>query len=159
LGGDLPGMLAEQVVLSEQGVVAVPAHLSFEEAATLPCAALTAWNALFGDDPVRPGETVLLQGTGGVSLFAAQFALMAGARAVITSSSDEKLERAKGLGASETINYKAVPNWGDRTRELTGKVGVDQVVEVGGAGTLEQSLRAVRMGGRVSLIGVLAGMG
>jgi NADPH:quinone reductase-like Zn-dependent oxidoreductase len=159
LGADPPGMLAEQVVLPDQGVVPFPDHLTFEEASTLPCAALTAWNALSGDGGVLPGETVLLQGTGGVSLFALQFAKLAGARIIITSGHDAKLKRAIDMGASDGVNYKSVPAWGDRARELTGKVGVDHVIEVGGAGTLDQSLRAVRAGGRISLIGVLSGTG
>jgi NADPH:quinone reductase-like Zn-dependent oxidoreductase len=159
LGGAVDGVLAEYVVLPEDGVVAVPEHLGDEEAATLPCAALTAWHALVTEGGVKPGDSVLLQGTGGVSLFALQFARLAGAEVIITSGSDDKLRRARDLGAADGINYKATPDWGDRARELTGGVGVDQVVEVGGAGTLPQSLRAVRLGGRVSLIGVLAGGG
>ncbi len=159
LGGAIDGVLAEQVVLHEDGLVAVPAHLSFEEAATLPCAAVTAWNALVEGGGVRPGETVLTLGTGGVSLFALQFARMAGARVIITSGSDAKLERAKQLGASDGINYKTAPEWDKKVRELTGGVGVDHVVEVGGAGTLPRSLKAVRTGGHVALIGVLSGGG
>jgi NADPH:quinone reductase-like Zn-dependent oxidoreductase len=160
LGGDLDGMLAEQVVLPEAGVVPVPPHLSFEEAATLPCAALTAWHGLFvGDDPVKPGDVVLVQGTGGVSLFALQFARLAGARVIATSSSDVKLTKAAQLGASDGINYKTTPDWDRKARDLTGGTGVDAVVEVGGAGTLERSLKAVRYGGRVALIGVLSGVG
>jgi NADPH:quinone reductase-like Zn-dependent oxidoreductase len=156
LGGALNGMLAEQVVLSEDGLVAVPDHLSFEEAAALPCAAVTAWNGLI-EAGLRPGETVLTLGTGGVSLFALQFARMTGARVIATSSSDEKLARAKQLGASDGINYKTTPEWDKKVRELTDGVGVDHVVEVGGAGTLPRSLKAVRMGGHISLIGVLSG--
>jgi NADPH:quinone reductase-like Zn-dependent oxidoreductase len=159
LGEAAEGVLAEYVVLPEHGVVAVPEHLSDEEAATLPCAGLTAWHALVTEGRVAPGDTVLVQGTGGVSLFALQFARLAGARVIITSSRDDKLQRAAALGAAEGINYKTTPEWGDRARQLTGGRGVDHVVEVGGAGTLAQSLRAVRMGGRVSLIGVLAGGG
>jgi NADPH:quinone reductase-like Zn-dependent oxidoreductase len=159
LGGDLDGMLAEQVVLREEGVVKFPEHLSFEEAATLPCAALTAWNALLSEGDLSPGDTVLLQGTGGVSLFALQFSRLAGARVLITSSSDEKLQRAKALGADGLINYKTTPDWDKKARELTDGVGADHVVEVGGSGTLNRSLRAVRTGGRISLIGVLAGAG
>jgi NADPH:quinone reductase-like Zn-dependent oxidoreductase len=159
LGGSLEGVLAEYAVFREEGVVPVPEHLTDEEAATLPCAALTAWHALLAEGSLRPGETVLTQGTGGVSLFALQFAKLAGARVLITSSSDEKLQRARDLGADEGINYKSTPAWGDRARELTGKRGVDHVVEVGGAGTLPQSLRAVRTGGHISLIGVLSGAG
>lgn len=158
LGGAIPGVAADYVVLDAEGVVTVPAHLSDEEAATLPCAGVTAWNALVGSGGLHAGNTVLTQGTGGVSLFAVQFAKMCGARVISTSSSDEKLKRVRQLGASETINYRSTPAWGHRVRELTGG-GVDHVVEVGGAGTLAESLRAVRMGGRISLIGVLAGLG
>jgi NADPH:quinone reductase-like Zn-dependent oxidoreductase len=143
--------------LDEQGVVQIPAHLSFEEAACLPCAGVTAWNALVTVGSVKSGDTVLVLGTGGVSLFALQFALAAGARVIATSSSDEKLERMRKLGASEGVNYRTTPEWGERVRELTDGRGVDHVVEVGGAGTLNQSLKAVRASGLVSLIGVLTG--
>jgi len=159
LGGVIAGVAAEQVVLHEDGVVPVPAHLTDEEAATLPCAAVTAWNALVASGNLKAGNSVLIQGTGGVSLFALQFARLLGASVIATSSSDEKLGRVRQLGASDGINYKTTPEWGDRVRELTGGVGVDHVVEVGGAGTLPQSLRAVRMGGVISLIGVLSGTG
>lgn len=157
LGGAIEGLLAEASALHEDGLVQIPEHLSYEEAATLPCAALTAWNAVIASGGVKPGEAVLIQGTGGVSLFALQFGRLAGARIIGTSSSDAKLERARQLGLSDTINYKSVPEWGERVRELSGGSGVDHVVEVGGAGTLGQSLRAVRMGGTISLIGVLSG--
>ncbi len=157
LAGSIDGVLAESVVLHEDGVVTVPEHLSDEEAATLPCAAVTAWHGLVTEGQVKAGDSVLAQGTGGVSLFALQFARLSGARIIITSSSDDKLRRAREMGAAETINYKATPEWGDRVRELTGGRGVDHVVEVGGAGTLGQSLKAVRLGGRISLIGVLSG--
>jgi NADPH:quinone reductase-like Zn-dependent oxidoreductase len=159
LGGGGDGMLAEYVLLHEDGVVPVPAHLSDEEAATLPCAAVTAWHALVMEGQLKSGDTVLTQGTGGVSLFALQFARMAGARVLITSSSDAKLQRALPMGASDGINYKSTPDWEEKVRELTGGAGVDHVVELGGAGTLGKSLRAVRMNGRISLIGVLAGGG
>jgi len=159
LGGAIDGMLAEYVVLNEEGVVHVPEHLSYEEAATLPCAAVTAWNALVTQGRLTAGETVLVQGTGGVSLFALQFARALGARVIATSSSDEKLERALSLGASDGVNYRSVPEWDKRVRELTGGSGVDHVVEVGGAGTLNKSLGAVRMGGTISMIGVLTGGG
>jgi NADPH:quinone reductase-like Zn-dependent oxidoreductase len=155
-GGGLPGVLAEAVVLSEAGVVHVPNHLTHEEAATLPCAALTAWHALVVEGQMKAGDTVLLQGTGGVSIFALQFAKLSGARAIITSSSDQKLARAKDLGAAEGINYKITPDWDKRVRELTGE-GVDHVVEVGGAGTLARSFKATRPSGRIYLIGVLSG--
>jgi NADPH:quinone reductase-like Zn-dependent oxidoreductase len=157
LGGPLDGVLAEQIVLSAEGVVPVPDHLSDEEAATLPCAALTAWTALVTEGGLTAGDSVLLQGTGGVSIFALQFAKLLGLRVIITSSSDEKLARARQLGADEGINYRQTPDWAARVKELTGGTGVDHVVEVGGAGTLKQSLQAVRLGGAVSLIGVLAG--
>ncbi len=157
LGGPLDGTLAEAMVVDAEGVVPAPDHLSDEEAATLPCAGVTAWNALAGLGRLKAGQTVLVQGTGGVSIFALQFAQLLGARAIVTSSSDAKLERARALGAAETINYRSQPEWGKRARELSGGEGVDLVVEVGGAGTLEQSLVAVRPGGQISLIGVLAG--
>ena len=156
LGGAVSGLLAEYVVLHEDGVIHLPEHLTDEEAATLPCAALTAWNALIISGNVKAGDTVLIQGTGGVSLFALQFAQLVGARVIATSSSDEKLERVRQMGATETINYKQTPDWGKRVRELTG-IGVDHVVEVGGAGTLTESLRAIRYGGQISLIGILTG--
>jgi NADPH:quinone reductase-like Zn-dependent oxidoreductase len=158
LGGAIDGMLAEYVVLNQDGVVLLPDHLSYEEGATLPCAAVTAWQALVTRGGLAAGETVLLLGTGGVSILALQFAKVLGAKIIITSSSDEKLERAKAMGASETINYKTYPEWQEKVYELTQKQGVDQVIEVGGSGTLDKSLQAVRVGGRVSLIGVLAGM-
>jgi NADPH:quinone reductase-like Zn-dependent oxidoreductase len=157
LGGAIDGLLAEYAVLHEDGVVTVPDHLSDEEAAALPCAAVTAWHGLVAEGQVRAGDSVLAQGTGGVSLFALQFARLSGARVIVTSSSDDKLKRALGMGAADGINYKATPEWGERVRELTAGRGVDHVVEVGGAGTLGQSLRAVRLGGRISLIGVLSG--
>lgn len=159
LGGEVDGVLSEYVALDESGLVAIPPHLSFEEAATLPCAAVTAWHALTHASGVEPGEVVLLQGTGGVALFALQFARLMGARVIITSKNDEKLERARALGADETINYHRTPNWDERVRELTGGIGANHVIELGGAGTLGKSLRAVRRGGRISLIGVLAGAG
>ncbi len=157
LGGALPGVLSEQVVVKESGLVRIPDHLSFEEAATLPCAALTAWHALVIKGQVQSGQTVLCLGTGGVSMFALQFAKQHGARVIITSSSDEKLARARELGADETINYRTTPDWEKRVFELTNKQGVDHVIEVGGAGTLQKSLDAVCFGGRISLIGVLSG--
>jgi NADPH:quinone reductase-like Zn-dependent oxidoreductase len=159
LGGAVDGLLAEYAVLPESGVISVPEHLSDEEAATLPCAALTAWNGLFVAGNLEPGDSVLVQGTGGVSLFALQFARLAGARVLLTSSSDEKIARARALGAHDTINYKTTPEWGDRVRELTGGRGVDHVVEVGGAGTLSQSFKAARTGGHLAVIGILSGPG
>ena len=157
LGGALDGVLAEEVALSEDGVVAVPEGLDYREAAALPCAALTAWHALVEKGRVKAGETVLLLGTGGVSIFALQFAVMHGARAIVVSSSDAKRERAEALGAWRTINYRERPEWQDDARALTGGAGVDHVVEVGGAGTLERSVAAARAGGHVALIGVLTG--
>ncbi len=156
LGGAVDGVLAEYLVLPAEGVTHVPDYLSDTEAATLPCAGVTAWHALVTCGRVVAGDAVLLQGTGGVSLFALQFAKLHGARTIMTSSSDEKLARARALGADETINYKTTPDWAAKALELTGGVGVDQVIEVGGAGTLAQSLKAVRMGGYIGLIGVLA---
>jgi NADPH:quinone reductase-like Zn-dependent oxidoreductase len=156
LGGEIDGMLAEYAVLPEEGVVHLPDHLSYEEAATLPCAAVTAWHAVI-ETGVKPGDTVLVLGTGGVSVFALQFARLAGAQVIATSGSDAKIDKAIQLGAAQGINYKAVPDWGGRVRELTDGKGVDLVVEVGGAGTLPQSIKAVRIGGRISLIGVLTG--
>ncbi len=155
LGGAIDGVLAEYVVFDAAGLVTIPEHLSYEQAATLPCAAVTAWNALFGLHPLQPGQTVLILGTGGVSIFALQFAHAAGARVIATSSSDEKLARAQALGASDGINYKAVPEWQAKVRDLTDGRGVDHVVEVGGPGTLQRSLGAARQGGVVTLIGVL----
>jgi NADPH:quinone reductase-like Zn-dependent oxidoreductase len=158
LGGAIDGVLAAYRIFSEDGLVAVPEQLSFEEAAALPCAAVTAWHALFGHAVMNPGDTVLMQGTGGVSIFALQFALAAGLRTIITSSSDEKLARAKALGAHEVINYKATPEWDAEARKLTGGEGVGKVIEVGGSNTIPLSLRAVRTHGAVSIIGILSGV-
>jgi NADPH:quinone reductase-like Zn-dependent oxidoreductase len=157
LGGALDGVLAEEVVLKASGVVPVPAHLSTLEAATLPCAALTAWNALVEVGRLKAGDTVLLLGTGGVSIFALQFATAMGARVILTSSSDEKLARAKAMGAAETVNYRATPEWQKAVLDLTGGRGVDVTVEVGGPGTLARSVDATRVAGRIALIGVLTG--
>jgi NADPH:quinone reductase-like Zn-dependent oxidoreductase len=157
LGGSLDGMLAEYVVLEEDGVVRLPAHLSYDDGASLPCAAVTAWNALVEHAQIIAGDTVLVQGTGGVSIFALQFARMMGASVIATSSSDEKLAHAKKLGAAHGINYKTTPDWDKAAVELTGGRGVDHVVEVGGAGTIGKSLGAIRTGGKVSMIGVLTG--
>jgi NADPH:quinone reductase-like Zn-dependent oxidoreductase len=158
LGGPLDGMLADHTVLHEDGAVGIPDALSFEEAATLPCAGVTAWNALMvSGTRVKPGDTVLCLGTGGVSIFAVQFAKAAGARAIITSSSDEKIGRAKEVGAAEGINYKTHPDWEKRVLEVTGGRGADCVVEVGGVGTLAKSFQAVAYNGKVALIGVLSG--
>lgn len=157
LGGAVDGVLAEHVVLDEGGVVAVPDHLSFEEAACLPCAALTAWHALVEKGNIGGGDTVLLLGTGGVSIFALQFAGLRGARAIVTSSSDDKLGRAKDMGAWQTLNYRDVPDWEQAVLEMTEGAGVDHVVEVGGPGTLGKSIQAARVGGRISVIGILTG--
>jgi NADPH:quinone reductase-like Zn-dependent oxidoreductase len=157
LGGAIDGVLAEQVVLSAEGVVKVPPHLSDEEAASLPCAAVTAWNAVVREGRVKAGDVVVLQGTGGVSLLALQFAKLHGARCIITSSSDAKLEVAGGLGADDCINYMVQPDWDKAVLDKTAGRGADIVVEVGGAGTLEKSLNCVRFGGTVTLIGVLTG--
>lgn len=157
LGGARQGVLAEEVILPERGVIPTPAHLTDAEAATLPCAALTAWHALTQPRPVLAGETVLLLGTGGVSVFAQQFCAMMGARTIVTSSSDEKLARMKALGADETINYRSTPDWDAAVLELTGGTGVDRVVEVGGPGTFDRSVNAVRVGGIIGLIGILTG--
>jgi NADPH:quinone reductase-like Zn-dependent oxidoreductase len=156
LGAGRDGVLSEYVVLHEEGVIPFPAHLTYAEAATLPCAALTAWNAVAIEGKIKAGDTVLTLGTGGVSIFALQFSELNGAQVIITSSSNDKLSRAKQLGATQTINYRDVPEWGKHVRQLTGGRGVDLVVEVGGPGTFNQSLAAVRRGGTVSLIGVLA---
>lgn len=158
LGGPIDGTLSELMVLDAEGVVAVPDHLTDVEAATLPCAALTAWSALAEQGSVRAGDTVLVQGSGGVSVFGLQFARALGARVIATSSSDEKLDRFRSMGAWATVNYVEDPRWGKTVRKLTGGRGVDHVVEVGGAGTLEQSLRAVAVGGTISVIGVLSGV-
>jgi NADPH:quinone reductase-like Zn-dependent oxidoreductase len=159
LAGGLDGVLADQVVLHEEGLVHPPGHLTDEEASTLPCAAVTAWQALVTKGRVQAGETILVQGTGGVAIFALQFGLMIGARVIVTSKSDAKLERARALGAWQTINYVTTPDWAERALELTGGVGVDHVVEMGGPGTTDQSIAATRPGGTVSLIGVLTGLG
>ncbi len=158
LGGETEGVLAECVAFGQEGLVAIPEHLSYAEAATLPCAAVTAWNALVVEGNLQAGETVLLLGTGGVSVFALQFAKQMGARVIITSSSDEKLKRAQSLGADFGINYKAQPNWDEEVPALTEGRGVDLVLELGGSATLSQSLRAVRVSGKVQVIGVINGI-
>jgi NADPH:quinone reductase-like Zn-dependent oxidoreductase len=156
LGGDVDGMLAEYVVLDVGGVVRLPEHLSYEEGATLPCAGVTAWNAIVTTAHTKPGDAVVIQGTGGVSIFALQFAKMLGARVLGTSGSDEKLVRAKTLGLDAGLNYKENPNWADWVLAETDGEGADLVVEVGGAGTFAQSLKAVRVGGTIAQIGVLS---
>jgi NADPH:quinone reductase-like Zn-dependent oxidoreductase len=157
LGSPLDGVLAEYVVLDQDGVVILPDHLSLEEGAALPCAGVTAWNALMFSGRIKPGDTVLTLGTGGVSIFGLQFAKMNGARVIITSSSDEKLERARALGADDVINYNNTPAWNKEVMKITGDNGVDNVIEVGGAGTLAKSFLSLGYGGQVSLIGVLSG--
>jgi NADPH:quinone reductase-like Zn-dependent oxidoreductase len=157
LGGGIDGMLAEYAVLEEEGIVKLPAHLTLEEGATLPCAAETAWHALVEHGELIAGQTVLLQGTGGVSIFGLQLARAMGVRAVITSSGDDKLTRAKTLGAVLGINYKSTPDWDKAARDFTGGRGVDHVIEVGGAATLTRSFGAIRVGGKISMIGGLSG--
>ena len=157
MGSPLDGMLTELIAIDAEAVVHLPDHLSYEEGATLPCAALTAWSCLFRHGSVSAGQTVLALGTGGVSIFALQLAKMVGADVVITSSSDEKLARAKELGASHGVNYKTDEKWSKAVKAATGGAGVDHVIEVGGVGTLEHSIRACKMGGHISLVGVLAG--
>ena len=154
-GGPIDGMLAEEVVLNAHGVVPIPAQLDHAEAATLPCAALTAWSGLTVKGNLKAGDTVLLLGTGGVSIFALQFCTLMGARAIVTSKSDDKLARARAMGAWRTINYTETPDWATAVKDLTGGAGVDHVVEVGGGGTLAQSIEAVRIGGHIAMIGVL----
>lgn len=154
LGGAIDGVLQNEAIFDESGLVRIPDHLTYEEAATLPCAAVTAWNAMFEAGDIRPGSRVLALGTGGVSIFAMQFAKAAGALVAITSSSDEKLERAKQLGADVCINYKTHPDW-DKELLKHFPEGVDHVIEVGGAGTLDRSVKAVKPGGHISMIGRL----
>jgi NADPH:quinone reductase-like Zn-dependent oxidoreductase len=153
--GSYAGVLREYGAFPAESIVRVPEHLSFEEAATLPCAAVTAWHALAVSGHVKAEDTVLTLGTGGVSIFAIQFAKLMGARVIATSSSNEKLERAKALGADETVNYRDTPDWDKTVLDLTGGTGVDHVIEVGGAGTLSRSIKAVRTGGHIALIGAL----
>jgi NADPH:quinone reductase-like Zn-dependent oxidoreductase len=157
--GELDGVLREYGAFHEEGLVRIPADLSYAEAAALPCAALTAWHALVSVGNLKAGDTVLTLGTGGVSIFAIQFAKLQGARVIATSSSDEKLARARALGADETINYRNTPDWDKEVLRLTDGAGVDMVVEVGGAGTLSKSVNATRIEGLVALIGVLANGG
>lgn len=157
LGGPLDGTLCEYMVMPESALVKVPEHLTDEEAATLPCAAVTAWSALFVYGNLKPGQYVVVLGTGGVSVFALQFAKLAGARVIVTSSSDEKLAKMEKLGADFFINYQKKPEWSKEVRKITQMRGADYIIEVGGANTLAESLKAVRMGGTISLIGVLAG--
>ena len=158
LGGSVPGVLQEEMLLSAEGVARIPQGFSFAEAATLPCAALTAWRALVAEGGIEAGDTVLVQGTGGVSIFALQFAKLVGARVIVTSSSEAKLARARALGADQLIDYRRTPEWAKSVLELTEGRGVDHVVEVGGKDTLKQSLEAAAVGGRIFIIGVLSGL-
>lgn len=157
LGGPLDGTMAEFMRVDAEAAVRMPEFLSDEEAATLPCAALTAWSAIVSEGRLQAGDTVLVQGTGGVALFALQFAKAQGARVIVISSSDEKLEKARQLGADECINYRNTPEWGKVAREMAGGDGLDHILELGGQQTLGQSLRAIRPAGTISLIGVLSG--
>jgi NADPH:quinone reductase-like Zn-dependent oxidoreductase len=153
LGGSLDGMLTEYAALDQDALVPVPEHLSYEQAATLPCAAVTAWHALSGGRGVQPGETVLTLGSGGVSLFALQFAQLFGARVIATTSSEAKAEQLRALGAERVLNYRTTPDWPDRVRELTGGAGVEVIIEV--AGTIDRSLRAIARGGEIAFVGLL----
>ena len=155
LGGSLDGMMTEFIVLSEDALVRIPDHFTYEEAATLPCAGVTAWNALMGARRLKAGDTVLTLGSGSVSLFALQFAKACGARAIATTSSDEKAEKLKAVGADDVINYRTTPDWDVAVRELTGQRGVDQVVETGG-GTLERSIKATALDGQINFVGRLS---
>jgi len=159
MGGSIDGMLSEYVVLNQQGVVHIPTHLSYQEAATLPCAAVTAWCCLTDQRPLMPGDTVLTLGSGGVSVFAIQFARMFGARVIATTSSDAKSHKLKALGAHDVINYTSHPEWDREVMRLTGKRGADFVIEVGGPGTLACSLKSAAIGGHVVQVGVLGGVG
>ncbi len=157
LGGPSDGVLAEQIVVSQEGLVRIPSHMTFEQAATLPCAAVTAWNAALVQGKLQPGHTLVTLGTGGVSLFAAQLALITGAKVIATTGSDAKVERLRKLGVSEVINYRTTPDWDVRVRELTGGRGADLVVEVGGPGSIAKSIAAIRFCGHISVVGNLAG--
>jgi len=159
LGGGSPGVLAQELVLDENALVKSPAHLDAAQAATLSCAGVTAWNALFVGGQIKPGDTVVLLGTGGVSIWALQLAKAAGARVIITSSSDEKLARARSLGADDTVNYRTTPDWDNEVLRLTGGVGADLVVEVGGSKTVQKSISSSRLGGTVAIIGAVSGPG
>jgi NADPH:quinone reductase-like Zn-dependent oxidoreductase len=159
LGFPIPGAGAELQTFGEQGLSKVPEFLSDQEVATLPCAALTAWRGLFADARLEPGDTVVLQGTGGVSIFGLQFAHAAGLRTLITSSSDEKLARAKDLGADHVVNYRTTPAWSGPVREATHGRGADFIMEVGGGGTIQESMKAIKIGGHIAIIGVVAGAG
>jgi len=157
LGGPIDGVMAEFRCFPQDSVSKVPEELTDLEASTLPCAALTAWSALVEEGKLQPGESVLIQGTGGVSLFALQFAKICGARCILISGSNEKMKRAQELGADEVLNYQDLPEWGKQVRDFSGGEGIDHIIEVGGPETLPQSLRAIRPGGTISMIGVLSG--
>jgi NADPH:quinone reductase-like Zn-dependent oxidoreductase len=157
LGGNIDGVLAEEVIMHEDAVASMPAHLDYTEAATMPCAGVTAWNTLFVNSTLKPGQTVLMLGTGGVSIWALQLAKAAGLRTIITSSSDEKLERARALGADATINYRKTPQWHDEVLRLTEGQGVDLASEVGGHDTIKSSIASTRMGGNIAIIGGVTG--
>ncbi|MFC3070655.1 zinc-dependent alcohol dehydrogenase family protein [Phenylobacterium soli] len=159
LGFPIPGAGRELGVFSQEGLSKVPDFLTDQQVACLPCAALTAWRGLFEDARLKPGDTAVLQGTGGVSIFGLQFAHAAGLKTIITSSSDDKLKRAAELGADVGLNYKSDPEWSKGVRAATGGVGADIILEVGGGGTIEQSMRAIRIGGHIAIIGVVAGAG
>ena len=160
LGGDIDGMLAEEVILHEDALALIPPGLDFLEAATMPCAAVTAWNAIFvSSNQIKPGDTVLLLGTGGVSILGLQLARAAGLRTIVTSSSDDKLARARELGAHHTINYRSIPEWHDEVLHLTRNMGANVVLEVGGQGTVNRSVSAAAMGGTVAIIGGVSGFG
>lgn len=156
-GPSLPGVMRDEIVAHEREAVVLPAHFSFEDGAAIPCAGVTAWHALCGPEPLPAGATILTQGTGGVSLFALQFAKMLGARVIATTSSDERCALLKSLGADEAINYRAIPDWDRVVLELTGGVGVDVAVDIGGTGTIERSIAATREGGRVAPVGLITG--
>lgn len=156
LGGAIDGVLAEYVVIDETGLVRAPAHMSFAQSATLPCAAVTAWNALYGREPITAGSTVLALGTGGVAIWALQLAKAGGARVVITSSSDAKLERVAALGADHVLNYASNADWGGAARVFTKGRGIDKIVDSAGPGTMPQSLAALRRGGEIAMVGVIA---
>ncbi|WP_266159523.1 zinc-dependent alcohol dehydrogenase family protein [Dyella silvatica] len=157
LGGSLDGMLTEYAVLHEDALVHIPEHLSWQEAATLPCAAVTAWNALTGGHALKAGDNVLVLGSGSVSLFALQFAKACGARVIATTSSDDKAVRLRELGADDVINYRSQPDWSAEVRRLSGGIGVQHVVEVGGGSTMPQSLKSVCLGGEIAFVGTAAG--
>ena len=156
-GGALQGVMCDEIVVDQSEAVVLPGHLSFAEGAALPCAAVTAWHALCGASPLLPGMTVLLQGAGGVSVFALQFAKLFGARVIMTSSSPERCDQLRALGADETIDYRADPDWHEAVRSLTGGAGVDLTIDVGGAETIDRAMAATRVGGRLAVVGLLTG--